>query len=289
MPSLSKILLPVDFSERSVAAARYARVLARHFSSEVVLLHAIAPLDYQLGGAEVSGVLLTEVYRNQTAHATRELEEFEQRELADRRARHVVLEGEPASRIIEFAHAEHADLIVMPTHGYGPFRRFILGSSTAKVLHHAECPVWTGVHMAEAPAETALPLRRILCALDLGPQSERSLLWADWLSRAFDSRLTLMHVTAAIPDTGDRSEEAWRANLRWSAEKELERLRDAAGCSAELLLEAGDPAHAICACAQRLGADLLVIGRGSAAGGFGRLRTNAYAIIRQSPCPVVSV
>jgi nucleotide-binding universal stress UspA family protein len=41
--------------------------------------------------------------------------------------------------------------------------------------------------------------------------------------------------------------------------------------------------------AQAHNADLLVIGRGSAAGLFGRLRTNAYAIIRQSPCPVVSV
>ena len=40
---------------------------------------------------------------------------------------------------------------------------------------------------------------------------------------------------------------------------------------------------------KKMNADLLVIGRGSAAGMFGRLRTNAYAIIRQSPCPVVSV
>jgi nucleotide-binding universal stress UspA family protein len=51
----------------------------------------------------------------------------------------------------------------------------------------------------------------------------------------------------------------------------------------------GDPASAICTAAESMGAGVLVIGRGSAAGVFGRLRTNAYAIIRQSPCPVVSV
>jgi nucleotide-binding universal stress UspA family protein len=45
----------------------------------------------------------------------------------------------------------------------------------------------------------------------------------------------------------------------------------------------------VCTAAERLGADVLVVGRGSAAGMFGRLRTNAYSIIRQSPCPVVSV
>jgi nucleotide-binding universal stress UspA family protein len=55
------------------------------------------------------------------------------------------------------------------------------------------------------------------------------------------------------------------------------------------LVEAGEPAKTICAAAERVSADVLVIGRGSAAGVYGRLRTNAYAIIRQSPCPVVSV
>ena len=289
MPSLSRILLPVDFSERAAGAARCARVLAQHFSSEIVLLHVLAPLEYQSGGAEMAGIPLGDVYRSQAEQAATDLEQFRRKELAAFNARCVVREGEPASRIVEFAHAENVDLILMPTHGYGPFRRFILGSSTAKVLHDAECPVWTGVHMAEAPAQASPSPRHILCALDLGPQSEHAFAWADWLSRQFGARLTAMHATAAIPDTGDRSEETWRANLRWSGQNELERLRESVGSGAELLLEAGDPAKSICAAATRIGADLLVIGRGSAAGGFGRLRTNAYAIIRQSPCPVVSV
>ena len=41
MQALSKILLPVDFSERSVGAARYANILAKHFHSEVTLLHVM--------------------------------------------------------------------------------------------------------------------------------------------------------------------------------------------------------------------------------------------------------
>jgi nucleotide-binding universal stress UspA family protein len=74
-----------------------------------------------------------------------------------------------------------------------------------------------------------------------------------------------------------------------AATAELERLCAECGASASLLLDTGDPAAAICAAAKRLSADVLVIGRGSAAGVFGRLRTNAYGIIRESPCPVVSV
>ena len=48
-------------------------------------------------------------------------------------------------------------------------------------------------------------------------------------------------------------------------------------------------ARVVAEAAQRLNADVLVIARGSAAGALGRLRANAYSIIRQSPCPVVSV
>ena len=69
----------------------------------------------------------------------------------------------------------------------------------------------------------------------------------------------------------------------------MKRFEKTAGIEADIVLEAGEAAKIVCAAADRIGADSLVIGRGSAAGGFGRLRTHAYAMIRQSPCPVVSV
>jgi len=69
----------------------------------------------------------------------------------------------------------------------------------------------------------------------------------------------------------------------------LLRLQRETGAEADLLLEAGEPTRIICSAAARVGAGTVIIGRGSAAGNFGRLRTNSYAIIRQSPCPVVSV
>ncbi len=59
--------------------------------------------------------------------------------------------------------------------------------------------------------------------------------------------------------------------------------------TASLLIESGSPAEVVADTVDQFNADLLVIGRSEAAGMFGRLRTNAYAIIRQSPCPVVSV
>jgi len=288
MVPLAKILLPVDFSERSVAAVHCAHRLAQRVSPEIILLHVLAPMQYRLGDTEMGGVMLGDLYRAQFENLTIELDQFEQAELAGCNVRRLVLDGEPVFRIVELVHTEKVDLIMMPTHGCGLFRRFILGSNTAKVLHDVDCPVWTGVHIAENATRPA-DIHHVLCAVDLGPQSERALKWAHWLSRTLEARLTLLHVTAAVPETPDHTDDAWRAKLRWSAEETLGRLQAKVGSQAEVMLQAGDPAHAICAAAARIHAGALVIARGSAAGGFGRLRTNAYAIIRQSPCPVVSV
>jgi nucleotide-binding universal stress UspA family protein len=289
LQSLSKILLPVDFSERSVAAARYAKALAGRFGSELLLLHVLTPPQYEFGALEIGGSLLTELYLGRAEQASADLDAFLAAELQGINVRRTVIEGEPAGKIVEFAHQERADVIIMPTHGYGPFRRFILGSNTAKVLHDADCPVWTGVHLEQAPPAAADSLRSVLCAVDLGAQSSKTLCWAAMLAREFGARLTVIHVTAAEADLGDDSEVNWRTDVREYAERELLRLERFVNVEAELIIEAGEPANVICSAAQRFEADVLVIGRGSAAGVFGRLRTNAYAIIRQSPCPVVSV
>jgi nucleotide-binding universal stress UspA family protein len=285
MPSLASILLPIDFSERSMGAARCAKALAVHFGSQVTLLHVLAPAPFDSGLEAPGGIMMAELLRTRTEQATRDLEEFLAAEWEGVNVRRVLLGGDPATRIVEFAHERAASLIVMPTHGYGPFRRFILGSNTAKVLHDADCPVWTGVHMPETPAAAAIPLRRVLCAVDLGPRSQQAYAWAAWLAGEFQAHLTLMHALACAPDT----EGSWRVQIRDSVAQELARLEAAVGARAETLIDAGEPARVICSAVARTHADVLVIGRGSAAGVFGRLRTNAYAIIRESPCPVVSV
>ena len=281
MPSISKILLPVDFSERSEGAALYARKVAEHFHSEIILLHAITPLPYEFGALEGGGGMLSEIYTDRALRAEIDLDHFLAEELVSCRVRRVLLEGDPALRLVEYAHGEGIDLIVMPTQGYGTFRRFILGSNTAKVLHDAECPVWTGVHMQEAPLGP-VSIRRILCAIDLGPQTCKALTWAAAMQREFDARLTVMHAMACRDD-------AAAAELELSVREEIDRFEKNAGAEADVLISSGDASKAVCEAAVQSEADLLVIGRGSAAGGHGRLRAHAYAIIRQSPCPVVSV
>jgi nucleotide-binding universal stress UspA family protein len=285
MPSLAKILVPIDFSERSIGAARCALALAARFDSQITLLHVLLATPYGAGFEAAGGAMVDEWLRNRGTQAAQDLDSFLAGEWQGLAVDRIVIEGDPSAQIVDFAHRNASDLIVMPTHGYGPFRRFIIGSNAAKVLHDADCPVWTGIHMPESPSADQIAWRHILCAVDLGPQSERTLAWAAWMAQVCRSRLSLIHALACTSE----SEGEWRSHVRETVQEELLRVQTNLGSQADVLVEAGEPSHVICAAAARIKAGLLVIGRGSAAGVFGRLRTNAYAIIRQSPCPVVSV
>jgi nucleotide-binding universal stress UspA family protein len=190
---------------------------------------------------------------------------------------------------VDCARREEAGLIVMPTHGYGPFRRMLLGSVTAKVLHDADCPVWTTTH-AEAPPSGEAALKRILCAIDLSP-SVAALSWSAQLAAEFGAELTLVHALAELdPRTeGYHFSPEWRKFLVDNAETEIGALQHKAGTRAEVVLTLGPAPEMICEEARKAEVDLLVIGRGADAGILGRLTGHAYSIIRQSPCPVVSV
>jgi nucleotide-binding universal stress UspA family protein len=290
MFAMKRILTPVDFSQRSIGAARYAEALAERFGAEVVLLHVLPPPHYEFSSMEVGGAVLTELFEARSAQVKAELDSFAVEQLPRLNARRVLIEGDPARRIVQYAQDEKVDLIVVPTHGYGPFRRFILGSVTAKILHDADFPVWTGVHLEEAPGVEKIDFKTVLAALDLGPESEKTLAWAANFAAAVNARLVVCHVTLSIEGrSGEYFDPDWREHLAAEAAAEIKKLLEQVPAKPEILIESGDTPKVVCSVAERLGADVLVIGRGSAAGVFGRLRANAYSIIRQSPCPVVSV
>jgi len=286
---LSHIVVPVDFSEKSEGAGRYAEALHRKFDSRVTLLHVLPPPHYEFGAMEVGGSVLEELFRNRAEQARKDLDEFMAAEMPAAFTDRVLIEGDPAAGIVKAAHERGAGLIVMPTHGYGTFRRFILGSVTAKVLHDADCPVWTGVHLEAGTAGT-ISFGRVAAAVDLGSHSERTLMWARRFAESAGAELTLIHATPNLEGrAGEYFDPDWRRHVESTVREEIAGMLARLGFDAPLLVDSGDVPETVCGLAQEWKADVLVIGRGSAAGVFGRLRANAYSIIRQSHCPVVSV
>lgn len=263
MFQIRRILFPVDFSRRSRGAASYVQSLAGRFDAELIILHVI----------EATYNSSLELHGSRPV----DFEKFFEKSLWHLRVQTLVEHGEAAQKIIQCAAANRVDVIMIPTQGMGIYRRLILGSTSAKVLHDADCPVWTGVHLENAPPLEAVSCQRVLCAVDLKAASARVLDWASHLAEEYQAELTLLHV--APP--GERA--------RGDAQRALEQLQEQTGSRATIRVETGDASHVVPHLAAEGKADLLVIGRKAAAGVLGRLEMTAYTIIRQSPCPVVSV
>lgn len=279
MLTLKKLLLPVDYSPQCITAAECVKVLAKRCEPQVTVLHVAS--ESAQGAAGETGNAAT--LRTDFAAALGE-------QLTGINTVFTELAGDPAQVIVEFSREHGTDLIIMPTRGHGALRRFLLGSVTAKVLHDVGCPVWTGVHADDEQApRKCTGIRHVACGVDLGPQSERVLQWASDFSAAFDARLTVIHASTQLePVIGVVHDPEWRAHVWKAAQAQLSELLQKTGIKAESKLAPGEPAKAVTAAAEEIGADVLVIGR-TPDGLMGRLRTNAYAIIRQSLCPVVSV
>ena len=290
MLNLAKILLPTDFSARSKIAAQEAGLLARRLHSELTLLHVnngVSPTQVALG-ARAGSSASTAPVDQRTAAAYAELNTFATKELEGIPVKRLMCSGDPAKVIIEYAHAEHLDLIFMPTRGRDLFRQFLLGSVTAKVLHDAECPVWTGAHLEQQAVVDPTKVRHVICAVDFGPQSAKALHWAADFAAEFGAQLTVVH--AVFPTVlPERYTFQWHEEAHTEARDRLHALLTQAGVRADALVVRGDTPKALRAAVQQKEGTLLVIGRRPVPSKQGRLGSDAYGIICHAPCPVVSI
>jgi nucleotide-binding universal stress UspA family protein len=217
------------------------------------------------------------------------LGEFQEAELPGIAGACKVEFGNVAAVITGYAETNDVDLVAMPTHGYGPFRRALLGSVTAKVLHDARFPVWTSTHAPE-PLHRAHPKPRfILGAVDLQPESQQTPEAGLQLGREAGAQVEIAYVA---PE--GKTNAAHAANRIAELISRIEREQSATvvqykEAQADNVLDGGGIAQYIRRAARRQRSDLIVTGRGCIQGELSRLRANAYAIFREAPCPVLSV
>jgi nucleotide-binding universal stress UspA family protein len=278
MPQIKKILFPVDFSESCIGAARFVEYFAGQFQAEITLLHAVS-----MGEHSLAEELLPKRKAELNAFLAQELKYFT--------TKRICIIEDPANAILETANSWQPDLLMLPTHGLGYFRRRLLGSVTAKSLHDLRCPIWTSVHAETTPALEAIHCRRILCAIDLTTHSQFVLEWAAWLAREYNATLRIVHAT--LPLTV--SSEVWpmgdelQREVHERAVADVEKLKQRAGLNVQAVVNAGNPADVIEEAAGDFEADLVVVGRGHENGLTAAFFQHAYAILSQSPCPVISV
>ena len=149
MSTIQNILFPVDFSASCVAMAPYVERAAASGEAKVTLVHVFDL--YRHDAVQLYVRPLSEVAEEQRSLARDKLNSFLNSEFPAQQCPRVLLSGDAARQIVHLARTNGIDLIIMPTHA-GFFRRTLLGSTTAKVLNDADCPVLTTQH-----AETISP------------------------------------------------------------------------------------------------------------------------------------
>jgi nucleotide-binding universal stress UspA family protein len=285
MSSFRHILFPIDFSERCCAAVPFVEKIAAHYHAKVTLISVATPF-YASG---LDGALIIEPQLLLKEVKSRLDVSFAQ-DFANVEVELVAALGDPAQVIAEYAKSHRVDLVMMPSHGYGPFRQLLLGSVTAKVLHDLDCPVWTTAHTEEDPDHGHLGLRKILCAVDGSSESAGLMLWAAAFGKEVGATLRIVHAVPGIEAWPDRQMDLeFEMHMQNTARRGIEEMAASAGIDATIAVTIGSVADCVAEEAVRHQADLLVIGRGVMRGTLGRLRTHSYGIVRLSPCPVMSV
>jgi len=141
VPDFDKILLPLDGSHFSERILPYAKAVADAVDGEMILLRVPDVPQARMYSARSEAI--TELRKQAEKMAWRYLKGV----AADLRedgsnVRSIVIGNRPAQTIVEVSETEHADLIMLATHGRGGMDRVFVGSVADRVIHHARCPVF---------------------------------------------------------------------------------------------------------------------------------------------------
>lgn len=288
------IVFPVDFSDATAAMVSYVTEMARRFDATVIVLNAfdlvptyvLAPSLEGTHGSERTKIPYTPVLQELRTQREQQLEEFSATHFSSVKQKTMLEDGDPAMVIDSVVQRENADLIVIATKGLGAFRRLLLGSTAAKVLHDVRCPVLTSAHEPDPARPSPCGYQSILCAVELNPEADVVIDAAVRLAHAYRAKMCLLHIEPVFHLHDERlSAEA----IRCAFEHALNTAEHEFDVDITVrVLDAGVP-EGVRRAAMEEKADLVVVGRGHQQGNFSRMWSRLNTIIREAPCPVLSV
>jgi nucleotide-binding universal stress UspA family protein len=288
MLKIERILCPVDLSDASAEALRYALVLARAYQARLIVCHVAAgsePLANAPAGRAEG--MLANMLAGHLGYG----------DLARLDWEGVVVGGgdDPAESITRVAAERGADLIVMRSRRR-PRAAALLGSTAEDVCRAAPCPVLV-THPRErgwvSEVTSEIDLRHVLVAYDFSTDSELALRYGLSLAQEYQAELHLLHVLPK-PAQGE-PEIAWTAasveSVYHEAARRLQRAVPAEAhlwCRVRSAVRWGRPYREILAYAAEQEIDLVLMGAQGAGFGLGALfGSNVDRVLRQSPCPVL--
>lgn len=261
MNGFRKILCPIDFSDYSTVALRYASALARENKAQIVVCHLIPDLTQAINYLE--GNYVGTVHEALITSATAKFEEFVQKNCPDLPITKVIGQGNASEWILRLAQEHQADLIVMGTHGHTGYERFFLGSVTNRVLHKTTVPVLTickpSHNFLQESSAHPVQIKRILCPLDFDANNHAIVDTALSLGRQYKARLLFVHVIS------NKEKVDWPAAEK-EAQDSFHKILDpqmSDDCEIDFFVHAGEPGNIILRMIDSHNIDLLVMGHHS--------------------------
>lgn len=295
------ILFPTDFTPHARAALKYAAAFARQGSGRVVL--------FSVQGGSVPANLLTvpeRAFDEPEVHWLRQLRHEVKDVLADPllaglEVEPVIIEGEPALEIARAAREYEIDLVTVVTHGRKGLARALWGSTAEEIIAESPCPVLTlrppqSDFVEHRIGHTEIRLNRLLLATTFRPKDRA----AEQIALQFAERTgAALHIIYVISDYMEQMSDLF-PNAGGSA---LSRFREyvkerMAGFSKDnpqrvvTHIEEGRPYEQIVRLATEKDVDLIVIStsvHASLFGGIPVLGSEVERVVRNAPCPVLSV
>jgi nucleotide-binding universal stress UspA family protein len=304
----SRILLPVDFTDASREALRYARLVAATFGSELHLLHVVPDARREPWAGEVIGLDLDALTEEWVRDAGIRLQGIVRGLKSTHPVRTSVRLGTAPEQIVAYAAEQQIDLVVIGAHRDRKAQDWLRGSVAERVVRRAACAVLTvpGGAAAEPSADesasqpeeagAAPAIRTILIPVDFSTAADVALRGGLELARQFGARVHVLYVydppwaknLAYVPPPAHLTEE-----LRCRAEQRL--AREVAAHHEPSLevcadVRVGDPYAEILLYAIDARADLIVMGTHSRHS-IGRLLLGnvAQKVLRHAPCPILAV
>jgi nucleotide-binding universal stress UspA family protein len=283
--SLRKLLLATDFSPAAEKAASYALALARNFSSTVEVAHVFEPSIATTYEAVIGlpPYAMQQITEENLGRVRREFSS------AGIEAHTAYIEGHrPYAGLLQLAKDHEVDLIVAGTRSKSGIERLILGSTAEELIRHSGCPVLTVGPNAAPVGNGPLVFRSIVYATDFSTEAAKAAFYA--LSFAQDSGAHLYFCYVLMQDAiGNRQHEYLNNGFK-EALKKLIPNSSYDWCDPECAVEHGDASQAILHLADRVHADLIVLGARKASFWLIHIAPGITpSLLAEAACPIMTV
>jgi nucleotide-binding universal stress UspA family protein len=257
--NIRRILCPINFGDGSQRTVEGAAILAAMYDAELRLLHVVSNGSRGRDPESLIASLFT---------LTRTLP-------GRTRVSAALAHGDPSSEILQHARLMAADLIVMGTNrrsSPAEVRRTLV----ADVMTHATCPVLhVRPHLLPSLSDTARGFSEIVCCVDPVAGSFEHGDYAHALARPGHARVTLLNVVATDDDTSGFARDVAEGN---DVRRNVVHVSLTGSAESEIV-----------ALAERIGADLIVMGMQDDASPEQRLGSTTAHVMVHAPCAVLVV